>query len=49
MSRQNRWIDYRPITIYFRDATEFGGKATFMPKWRVSDCCFGARIPSSAS
>ena len=33
--RQNRWINYRPITIYFRDATEFGGKATFMPKWRI--------------
>ena len=23
------------VTIYFRDATEFGGKATFMPKWRM--------------
>lgn len=33
--RQNRWINYRPITIYFRDATEFGGKATFMPKRRM--------------
>ncbi len=33
--RQNRWINSRPITIYFRDATEFGGKATFMPKWRM--------------
>ena len=33
--RQNRWINYRPITIYFRDATEFGGKATFIPKWRI--------------
>ncbi|MGA7993825.1 MAG: hypothetical protein WCA28_02820 [Bradyrhizobium sp.] len=33
--RQTRWINSRPITIYFRDATEFGGKATFMPKWRL--------------
>jgi hypothetical protein len=33
--RQNRWLNSRPITIHFRDATEFGGKATFMPKWRV--------------
>ena len=33
--RQNRWINYRPVTIYFRDATEFGGKATFMPKRRM--------------
>ena len=29
--RQNRWLNSRPVTIYFRDATEFGGKATFMP------------------
>ncbi len=33
--RQNRWLNSRPITIYFRDATEFGGKATFVPKWRI--------------
>ena len=33
--RQNRWLNSRPITIYFRDATEFGGKATFIPKWRM--------------
>ena len=33
--RQNRWLNSRPITIHFRDATEFGGKATFMPKWRI--------------
>jgi hypothetical protein len=32
--RQNRWINSRPITIYFRDATEFGDRATFMPKQR---------------
>jgi hypothetical protein len=33
--RQNRWLNSRPITIHFRDATEFGGKATFMPKQRI--------------
>ncbi|MGZ5872754.1 MAG: hypothetical protein ACXWKP_11665 [Bradyrhizobium sp.] len=33
--RQNRWLNSRPITIYFRDATEFGDKATFMPKQRI--------------
>ena len=24
--KQNRWLNSRPITIYFRDATEFGSK-----------------------
>jgi hypothetical protein len=33
--RQNCWLRGRPITIYFRDATEFGDRATFIPKWRV--------------
>jgi hypothetical protein len=40
--KQNRWLNSRPITIYFRGATEFGDKATFMPKrsirikfWRI--------------
>jgi hypothetical protein len=33
--RQNRWLNSRPITIYFREATEFGDQATFMPKSRV--------------
>jgi hypothetical protein len=33
--RQNRWLNSRPITIYFRDAAEFGGKVTFMPKWSI--------------
>ncbi|HEX7577580.1 MAG TPA: hypothetical protein VF430_06040, partial [Verrucomicrobiae bacterium] len=33
--RQNRWLNSRPITIYFRDATEFGDKATFIPKQRI--------------
>jgi hypothetical protein len=39
---QNRWINSRPVTIYFRGATEFGDQAKFMPKqfitfqfWRV--------------
>jgi hypothetical protein len=32
--KQNRWINSRPITIYFRDATEFGDRVTFMPKQR---------------
>src|ERR1700722_17332241 len=34
--QQNRWLNIRPVTIYFRDATEFGDKATFMPKRRFS-------------
>ena len=33
--RQNRWLNSRPITIYFRDATEFGDRASFIPKWRI--------------
>jgi hypothetical protein len=33
--KQNRWINFRPITIYFRDATQFGDKVTFMPKQRI--------------
>jgi hypothetical protein len=33
--RQNRWLSSRPITICFRDATEFGDKAAFMPKQRI--------------
>jgi hypothetical protein len=32
--RQNRWLNSRPITVYFRDATEFGDRATFIPKCR---------------
>jgi hypothetical protein len=32
---QNRWINSRPITIYFRDATQFGDKVKFMPKQRI--------------
>ena len=33
--RQNRWLNSRPVTIYFRDATDFGDSATFMPKQRI--------------
>jgi hypothetical protein len=33
--KQNRWINSRPITIYFRDATPFGDQVTFMPKQRI--------------
>jgi hypothetical protein len=33
---QNCWLNYRPITIYFRDTTEFGDRVTFMPKPRLS-------------
>jgi hypothetical protein len=32
--RQNRWLKSRPITVYFIEATEFGDRATFVPKWR---------------
>jgi hypothetical protein len=33
--RQNLWLNSRPVTIYFRDVTEFGDRATFMPKQRI--------------
>jgi hypothetical protein len=33
--RQNRWLNSRPITIYFKDATEFGDKVRFIPKQRI--------------
>ena len=33
--KQNRWLNSRPITICFRNATEFGDNATFMPKQRI--------------
>jgi hypothetical protein len=32
--RQNCWLNSRPITITFKDATEFGDEITFIPKWR---------------
>jgi hypothetical protein len=34
--KQNRWLSTKPITIYFKDATEFGDKVTFMPKQRFA-------------
>jgi hypothetical protein len=33
--RQNRWLNMRPITIHFREATAFGDRATFIPKSRI--------------
>lgn len=33
---QNRWLNIRPITIYFRNVTEFGDKVVFMPKRRIA-------------
>jgi len=33
--KQNRWLNSRPVTIYFRDRTELGDKATLIPKWRI--------------
>lgn len=33
--KQNRWLSTCPITIYFRDATDFGDKVKFMPKKRL--------------
>lgn len=32
--RQNRWLSTKPITIHFKDKTEFGDHVTFMPKQR---------------
>ena len=33
---QNRWLNIRPITIYFKDVTAFGDRVTFMPKRRIA-------------
>jgi hypothetical protein len=33
--RQNRWINPRPVTIFFADTTAFGSKVKFMPKQRL--------------
>jgi hypothetical protein len=30
-----RWLNIHPVAIYFRDATEFGRKITFMPTTRI--------------
>ena len=32
---ENRWINIRPVTLYFRRSTDFGNKIVFMPKTRV--------------
>ena len=34
--KQNRWLSTKPITIHFKEATEFGDKVTFMPKQRFA-------------
>lgn len=31
---QNRWLSTKPITIHFKETTEFGDRVTFMPKQR---------------
>jgi len=31
---ENRWINIRPVTIHFRERTEFGSRITFMPRTR---------------
>jgi hypothetical protein len=33
--RQNFWLNFRPITIFLRETTEFGDRVTFMPKQRI--------------
>ena len=33
---ENRWINIRPVTLYFRRATEFGHEIVFMPKTRMT-------------
>ncbi|HUI13908.1 MAG TPA: hypothetical protein VL048_10625 [Xanthobacteraceae bacterium] len=35
---ENRWINIHPVTIYFREDTEFGRKIVFMPKARFAFC-----------
>ena len=32
---ENRWINLHPVTIHFRNPTEFGRKVTFMPTVRI--------------
>lgn len=31
---ENRWVNIHPVTIYFRNVTEFGQRITFMPTIR---------------
>ncbi len=33
--KQNRWLNSRPVTIYFRHTTDLGDKATFIPKMNI--------------
>jgi len=32
---ENRWINIHPVTVHFRDTTQFGPKITFMPTIRI--------------
>jgi hypothetical protein len=32
---ENRWINFHPVTIHLKNATEFGDRITFMPKSRL--------------
>jgi hypothetical protein len=32
---ENRWVNFRPVTLYFCRLTEFGNKIVFMPKTRL--------------
>jgi hypothetical protein len=34
--KQNRLLRHRPVTIYFKEATGFGDRVTFMPKQRLN-------------
>jgi len=34
--KQNCWVSSRPITIYLREATEFGDRVAFTPKRRFN-------------
>jgi hypothetical protein len=32
---ENRWVNFRPVTLYFRRFTDFGDKIVFMPKTQI--------------
>ncbi len=32
---ENRWLNTHPVTIHFRDMTDFGSKITFIPTTRM--------------
>ena len=40
---ENRWINIHPVTIHFKQSTEFGAQITFMPTTRVFG--FGSSHP----